>query len=462
MSVLDDIYHASPIFVQSAMVSAYGAAWYFRRYGRHYRRKVRELSAAEGFSREEFAARQLANLNNLLRVAGCSPYYQAKLAEAGITGPLGSLDELRRLPTLSKDTLRKQPRDLLTGRPPWGTKIFRSSGTTGTPTDLYYTRRFHQEAMAYYQVRLRNWAGVGEHARRAMFGVRKVCNFDQSKPPFWRPSPVEHLVYYSIYHLGPANLPYYVDHLAKWRPQLIMGYPSALNLLARHLLETNRRLSIPVAITTSETVTSEIRSAIETAFQGRLFDQYGAVEGTHFVSQCEHGRYHVSPERGIIEILDGDRPAPPGREGRVVVTGLENLLQPLIRYEIGDVAQWAEQQDCPCGRQMPILAGVQGRYEDYCTLPDGRRMLRFDTVFKGVAAIVEAQVVQDDADHFTINVVPTAEFSPPDRQKLLDNFRLHAGDVNVEVMTLESIPRSASGKFRAVVNRIGHSNGRKP
>ena len=61
-------------------------------------------------------------------------------------------------------------------------------------------------------------------------------------------------------------------------------------------------------------------------------------------------------------------------------------------------------------------------------------MLRFDTVFKGVGTIVEAQVVQETADRFTINVVPTPEFSVVDRHKLLQNFRLHAGDVTAEVV----------------------------
>ena len=286
-----------------------------------------------------------------------------------------------------------------------------------------------------------------------MFGVRKVCNFEQSKPPFWRSSPIEHLTYYSIYHLSPQHLPSYIAHLAEWKPKLIMGYPSALNLVAKHLLDHDLRLEIPAAITTSETVTPAIRASIEQAFQGKLFDQYGAVEGTHFASQCEYGSYHVSPERGIVEILDGDRPCAPGQEGRVVVTGLENFLQPLIRYEIGDVAYWAKDQQCKCGREMPILGGIQGRYEDYCTTPDGRRMLRFDTVFKGISSLVEAQVVQDAVDAFTINLVPTSQFSEADRDLLRSNFREHAGDVRVTLVELEAIPRTANGKFRAVINR---------
>jgi phenylacetate-CoA ligase len=457
MGFADQIYRRSPIFVQSLMVAAYGAGWYMRRFGRHYRRKVRELRAHETLSAEAFANVQLDKLNVVIDQARRSAYYGPLLRAAGIMGRVTSLKELSRLSTLSKQTLRSRPRDLLTSKPPWGTKILRSSGTTGTPTDIYYTRRFHQEGLAYFQARSRDWAGIGHRDKRAMFGVRKVCNFEQHHPPFWRSSPAENLVYYSIYHLSPEYLPHYVEHLENWKPRLIMGYPSAINLIARHLMASQQKVPVAAVITTSETVTAEVRSAIEGAFCCRLFDQYGAVEGTHFVSQCEYGRYHVSPERGIIEILDGQSACEPGQEGRVVVTGLENTLQPLIRYEIGDVAYWAADQSCPCGRPMPILGGIQGRYEDYCTTPDGRLMLRFDTVFKGVETILEAQVVQESTDRFTINIVPTADFSLADRAKLIDNFRCHAGNVSVEIVSVTQIPRTSSGKFRAVVNRAVQS-----
>lgn len=435
------------------MVAVYGAAWYARRFGRHYRRKLRELRDGEHFDSQQFADLQRSSLRRVVNAAAASAYYRPLLSAAGLLGRDVELDDLPRLPTLSKQTLRERPRDLLTAAPGWSTKIMRSSGTTGTPTDIYYTAQFHQEGLAYFQARSRDWAGIGPGDERAMFGVRKVCNFEQSEPPFWRRSPVEHLTYYSIYHLSPKNLASYVDQLTRQRPRLIMGYPSAIHVVARYINETGRRVPAGAIITTSETVTDDFRAEAEKAFECKLFDQYGAVEGTHFVSQCAAGRYHVSPERGIIEILDGDRPCAPGELGRVVVTGLENTLQPLLRYEIGDVAQWAVDQNCPCGRRMPILGGIEGRYEDMCELPDGRRMLRFDTVFKGVTSITEAQVVQTSADRFVINVVPTADFGETDRDRLIDNFRRHAGGADVEVVKLDQIPRTAGGKFRAVINQ---------
>ena len=58
--------------------------------------------------------------------------------------------------------------------------------------------------------------------------------------------------------------------------------------------------------------------------------------------QCEYGRYHVSPEVGIIEIINVEgQPCSLGELGEVICNGLNNFLQPLIRYQIGDVARWA-------------------------------------------------------------------------------------------------------------------------
>ncbi len=258
--------------------------------------------------------------------------------------------------------LRTRARDMLTARPPYGTKIYQSSGTTGTPVQIFYTKKFHQQEMAYFQARVRTWAGVAEGAKRAMFGARKLCAIDQKQPPFWRSSPVEKLTYYSIYHLAPHFLPSYLDHLRTTQPNVLMGYPSALNLVAQFMLATDQQLSIPVTITTSETLTPAIRAAVEEAFQTKIFDQYGSVENAHFVSQCEYGSYHVSPERGIVEILDQqNEPAPRGATGRVVVTSLENHLQPLLRYDTGDVASWSENQsvvaDVPC-RFSPASKGA--------------------------------------------------------------------------------------------------------
>src|SRR5262245_17500603 len=88
---------------------------------------------------------------------------------------------------------------------------------------------------------------------------------------------------------------------------------------------------------------------------------------------------------------------------------------------------------------MPILEAVEGRFEDICFTPDGRAMLRFDTVFKGVETIREAQVVQEAMDSFTIYVVPADGFNTHDIDSIEENMQSHVGNVQIEVKPVAMI-----------------------
>jgi phenylacetate-CoA ligase len=460
MTILDSLYSSSPIWVQQIMVTSYGWIWFRRRFNSYFHRLVAEYQSRDNWMREQFLAYQEKSLLQLLQTADRSPYYQAVFKEAKVNWQLPAFEILADLPLLSKETLRTHARDLLTQHPvPKSTVVFKSSGTTGTPTEIYYTPEFHALELAVPAARNLAWAGVSSHSRRVMFGVRKVCRFDQDKPPFWRFSPAENMAYASVYHLSPKNIPAYLDFLRKYKPAMVMGYPSALHTIAQFALEHNDKPAPAKAIfTTSETVTELHRQTIENAWQCKIYDRYGAVEGCMLAFQCEHGRYHVSPEVGVIEIINTKgQPCALGELGEVICTGLNNLLQPLIRYRTGDVACWAVDQSCPCGRQMPILESIEGRVEDICITSDGRQMLRFDTVFKGVENIREAQVVQEQLDLFTILLVPGNSFDDHDIQKIKDNMRLHAGEVRVNVHLVDQIERTASGKFRAVICNLNQN-----
>jgi phenylacetate-coenzyme A ligase PaaK-like adenylate-forming protein len=450
----DRFYLASPIWAQQCAVASYGWWWYRRRFSPHFHRLVAQLKAREQWTIEQFRNYQEEQLNKILEAAWNSPYYRQIFTDAGVNPAMKASDSLRRLPPLSKETLRTSARDLLSQSSlPKGTISFKSSGTTGTPTEIFYTPEFHALEVAVLEARALNWAGVHYRDRRVMFGVRKVCRFDQRKPPFWRFSPAEKLAYASIYHLSPEFLRYYLEFLRSYRPAIVMGYPSALNTIACYALSNNDTpFPAKAVVTTSETVTAETRKKIETAFQCRIYDSYGAVEMCVFASQCEYGSYHLSPEISLVEIVDRTgHPVPPGVMGEVICTGLQNMLHPLIRYRVGDIARWAIDQDCRCGRQMPILENIEGRFEDICYTPDGRETLRFDTVFKGIENVREAQVVQEKIDLFTVNVVPTNGFDERDIETIKHNMQLHVGNVHTEVKTVDAIARTASGKFRAVI-----------
>jgi len=457
MNKHDRIYLSLPIPLQQLAVAAYGLGWYKRRFSKHFHQYVSEFKNRESWNETQFRAYQEDRLKKILMVAANSTYYQEIFSQNGLQPEEIDLSGINKVPFLTKDTLREKYRDLLTTTSiPRGTIIQKSSGTTGTPSFIYYTKEFHALELAVSEARNLNWAGVNYRDRRVMFGVRKVCAFDQNKPPFWRYSPVENMAYGSIYHLSPKFLPFYLEFLHSYQPSIIMGYPSALFSIAKFSLDNN---DFPppakAVITMAETLDERARQVIEQVWKTKIFDRYGAVEGCVFASQCEYGNYHVSPEIGFIEIIDKDgNPCPPGVMGEVICTGLQNTLQPLIRYRIGDVARWALDQKCKCHRQMPILERIEGRYEDLCLTSDGREILRFDTVFKGITSIKEAQIVQQAIDHFDVFVVPTVGFSQNDIEKIRNNMKSHVGDCNIQVKTMQQIERDPSGKFRAVKSNV--------
>lgn len=448
------VYWRSPAWLQQVAVASWGTCWYFRRYGVHFRRFAREFREHDHWSAEQYLGYQEQRLARILDAAWDSPYYREVFSSAGVARTMDPLDILARLPILSKETARRRAKDLCTtSRFPRGTTIGNTSGSTGTPLIVYYTREYHELQSAVSEVRNLNVGGANYRTRRFMCGGRKVCRFDQTKPPFWRYSPIENVAYASAYHLSEEYLRHYVRLLRSFRPNLVMGYPSALSTIARYAIDQNEAIPpATMAVTTSETLDSESRRLIEAAWQCRLFDRYGAAEGCVFAGQCEYGRYHVSPELGIVEIVNsrGENCAP-GEAGEVVCTGLHNAIQPLIRYRIGDMASWATDQHCRCGRNTPVLEGLLGRIDDMLYTRDGRRVGRIDHIFKGAQNVKEAQVRQDRLDRFVVHVVPAPGFSGDDARRIRENLRLHVGDVEIHVEPVPSIERTASGKFRAVV-----------
>ena len=113
-------------------------------------------------------------------------------------------------------------------------------------------------------------------------------------------------------------------------------------------------------------------------------------------SECNHGRLHLWPEVGVVEVFENNEPVISGCPGDLVCTGLLNEDMPLIRYRVGDrgVLQ-AKPESCSCGRALPILASVEGRIDDVLYTIDGKQVGRLDPVFKDNLPVREAQIIQE-------------------------------------------------------------------
>jgi phenylacetate-CoA ligase len=93
--------------------------------------------------------------------------------------------------------------------------------------------------------------------------------------------------------------------------------------------------------------------------------------------------------------------------------------------------------------------------EEVVTGPDGRQLVRFHGIFTDQPNIIEGQIIQESLTDFTVKVVGTERFSDRDADDIRSRMRQRLGaGAAVRVERVESIPRTSSGKFIAVVSKI--------
>ena len=135
-----------------------------------------------------------------------------------------------------------------------------------------------------------------------------------------------------------------LEGLLKHAPHFIMSYPSQLAALADACSAMKLELPFLEEVrTTGESFSDSYIKIIKDAWPHvKITDIYSSVEIGNIAQQCyEHRNYHVNAEGVLLEIVDGQGNACAiGQPGRVLVTSLLNYATPLIRYEIGDYAEW--------------------------------------------------------------------------------------------------------------------------
>lgn len=460
------IYPSLPVFAQNLAISAYGYFWHKRRFGGIFKQEVKGFLEREGFSAQQWRDYQTVELRKLLVHAYQNvPLYRARYSKHGFY--LSQLqrfeiEDLKKLPYLTKEDLRKfGTTTLLSTRREKGGQFFSSSGSTGTPTQILYSDEFHQRCNAFMEARVRNWAGITGITPRGMIGGRRIILDASSLPPYFRYNFFERQTYFSAYHISLKNAKNYLDGILKNGVEYMTGYAMSNYFLASHFEQL--RFSVPelkAVITSSEKLTTEMRNTFYRVYGCRTFDSYSGVENCGLISESPEGELLLSPDVGVMEIMDEKGvPVSPGHEGEVISTGLLNFDQPLIRYKIGDMVRLAENQKISNGRSMPVIAEISGRTEDGIITKDGRQMVRFHGVFVDLPNVIEAQVIQHSFEHFTINIVNSDSLSPCERETIIKRMKSQIGiDIQVDIRYVQSIPRNSNGKFKSVISEVSCLN----
>lgn len=454
------VYHKLPYPAKILAASARGRYLNQWRYSADTEPMVAEYLARERWSAEQWRAWREERLAFVLwRAAMDVPYYRDQWARRRAAGDRASVEYLENWPVLSKDALRGSPRAFLSDDcDPKAMFYEHTSGTTGKPLHIWLSRETVRAWFALFEARARHWYGVDRHDRWAILGGQLIAPVERDRPPFWVWNMSLNQLYLSAYHLAPENIAAYVAAMKKHEVRYLLGYPSGLYRLAREILD--QKLDAPrlqVAIGNAEPLLDHQREAIAAAFDCPARETYGMAEIAAAASDCEEGRLHIWPEAGHIEIIDdtADETKPAGQPGRLIATGLLNADMPLVRYETGDRATLAAGA-CACGRSLPVLQAIEGRVDDVVITRDGRHIGRLDPVFKADLPIIEAQIIQEDWDTLRVLYVPTEAYTAEDGASLIRRIHDRTGDdMHVILEVVEAVPRTANGKFRAVISHVG-------
>ncbi len=327
-------------------------------------------SKEETLSRAEMEKLQLERLQETVkRVYEKVPYYRAKMAEKGVKPQdIQSLADLAKLPFTTKQDMRDTyPFGLFAVPQEELVRIHASSGTTGKPTVVGYTR----EDLVTWTDCVSRIACMGGASAK---DVAQICfGYGMFTGALG--------LHYGLEKIGAAIVPSSTGNSEKqlmymkdFGTSLLVATPSyALRLaeVARENgIDPKKDLSIKIALVGSELLTDAMRAEMHSVWGDdvKITSNYGMSElmGPGVSGEClQHCGMHINEDYFIPEIIDSEtgEVLPAGEKGELVITCIKKEGLPLIRYRTKDVTRLFY-EPCACGRTTCRMENLSGRSDD--------------------------------------------------------------------------------------------------
>ncbi len=430
--------------------------------GFRFRRTLQFLERAQWWPAERARQYQLMMLRRLCALAAESPYYGRTFAAAGFDWrDLDSVERLRELPTIDRDTVRAHLEEMrlstaLSAR----VDAVSTGGTGGVPLQFYIGADRSAIEYAYLCCGWRR-AGFQPGTPLAVFRGRVVPP-DATGLRHHYDGVLRHH-YYSVFHLTEADIARYLEHVRGIGPCFLHAYPSSAGPLARFLRATGTPApeNIRGLLMESEILYPAQRQLIEETFGRACLSSYGQTEKVVAAVGCEWSSdYHVWPTYGFLELLDpqGRPVTTPGAVGEIVGTSFINTVVPFIRYRTGDFAAYVGDTCRQCGREHQVIRAIRGhRIQESLIASDGSRIswtavnVHDDTFVR----VRQFQFIQYTPGFAVLNVVPGTAYTSADGDRIAARLRKKLdGRVQVAVVPVESIGLSPLGKAIFVDQRI--------
>ena len=322
----------------------------------------------ETLPREAIESLQLKRLRQTVdRVYATVPFYRESFKKAGISpADIKSLDDLSRLPfTLKQDMRDNYPYGLFAVPLEQIVRIHASSGTTGKPTVVGYTRR---DIETWTELMARSFVAAGANQGDVIHNAYGYGLFTGGLG-----------AHYGAERLGASVIPMSGGNTKKqlmimqdFGSTVLTCTPSYSLFLAEVAAEEGidiRKLKLKVGILGAEPWSEKMRQEIEQKLNIKAIDIYGLSEilGPGVAIECLEAQngLHIWEDHFIPEIINPDthEVLPKGEKGELVITTITKEGIPLIRYRTRDITRLIT-EPCICGRTHIRIERLSGRSDD--------------------------------------------------------------------------------------------------
>ncbi len=312
----------------------------------------------------QISEKQLSQVNHQIRaLVSAGSFYGKKLEQAGIES-VSTPEEFEKLPFSEKSDLRDAyPLGLMTAPEKDIVRIHSSSGTTGLPVIIPYTRK-DVEDWAIMFARCYEFAGITPMDR-----IQVTPGYGLWTAGIGFQNGAEKLGAMVI-PMGPGNTEKQLQMMQDMGSTVLCSTSSYALLLTEEIEKRGikNKIKLRKGVIGSERWSDKMRRRIGEGLGIELYDIYGLTEiyGPGIGINCKYNTgMHYWDDYLYIEIIDPHtlKPVPDGEMGEIVITTLVKEGAPLIRYRTHDLSRIIP-GECPCGSRFPRLDTIMGRTDD--------------------------------------------------------------------------------------------------
>jgi len=406
-------------------------------YGKKYSSFLSDLIKKENFSDNEKKEWQLKKLNEILEYSKENvPYYTQIFKENKIILPLKKLEEISKIPILTKEIIRDNYKDLISQKK-MNSYTVNTGGSTGNPLKLLKSKENYIKEQAFLDYYMKKLGLKSFKCKKAIIRGEYPKNGISEK--------IGNNLILSSYLISEKTIKDYILKLEKFNPEMIHVYPSSIYMISKLIEDNNLSITLPklkVIVSSSEIFYLEQKKLVSKVFKCKIFDLYGNTENTvHAVNLFPKMNYSFNDFYSYIEIIDDE----------IISTAFNELAMPLIRYKTNDEIEYLDKN------KDEFI--IKGRSQDYIYGKNGEKYpvvgIIFGQHFSSFKDIDNFQIRQEKMGEIEFLIQSKKKLTKEKEKEICEVLEECASNnLKVNIAYTEILEKTVRGKHRFLIQLI--------